>query len=380
MLIGLSSVTYLRSAKADFEAKLKKGQDVTTEAGKIDQKGAALTMSVKEAKEAPAGAETVAAKQDVKDAVQKTGNDAVLLTQKISGVASSAPDSAKTGEQAVSKIVDKLSDAASVAPLQAANEVNKIAEAAQQANLPAVAQKARDTLKVLQQNPKYLEEDARAKVAKLKNVSDAERNALIGAVAELNQPAVKPLLDAVRSVQDSDTADAALLRASVAAALARMKKSVILDDKDAATVVSLLESPDRQTRVDASEVLMDLSDSASIRGAYSAMEPALKQPGEPVGTNGSKIYCAALVVATWARVLNSEIKAPGPDGQADPNKSMKVFALEKAQELLTRLNADGKGWRDTIELLKELIPKAGGKAPVIESAAAKPTPKPARRK
>jgi hypothetical protein len=358
VLVGLSGVTYLRVMKADFEKKLEKGQEVSDSTSKVERKGDALALTVQAANQAPPTG-TSDARKEVNDAVKTAGNEAVALTQKVQEVAGSSPEVARAGEESVSKMVDKLSEAASVAPIQAAKQVENIAQAAQRANLTAVEQKARDTLVTLKNKPEYIVESVRAQVARLVKTEQSERNSVISAVATLGQPAVKPVLEEVKRLQGIDTPLANGVRAGAAAVLTRMKQPITLDTEDAAVIVTLFESAERQTRADAAEFLMDLSDGASIRAVYTSLEPIIREPGQPSGQNGSKVYNTALVLATWARNLRDSIKAPAPNGQADPMKSMSSFALEKAKELRTLLaTRDAKGWRETISMLDELIQKA----------------------
>lgn len=169
----------------------------------------------------------------------------------------------------------------------------------------------------------------------------------------LGQNAVKPLLAQVEARYRTNTDDDYKMRLGVACALRVMTQPIILDEKDAYWVVSLLRSNDSDTRREAAEFLMNLESSKSVQNCFDELETLFYELCASPKEGGNAVINVAVVVGTWARNLS-----PSTASRV-PAKSMPEVALERAKVWKETLTAKGgPEWASTLKALDELIKRA----------------------
>lgn len=169
----------------------------------------------------------------------------------------------------------------------------------------------------------------------------------------LGQNAVKPLLAQVEARNGKNTEDDYKMRLGVASALHVMTQPIILDEKDAYWVVSLLRSNDSDTRKETAEFLMNLESGKSVQNCFDELEKLFYELCASPKEGGNAVISVAVVVGTWARNLS-----PSTASRV-PAKSMPEVALERAKVWKETLTAKGgPEWSSTLKALDELIKRA----------------------
>lgn len=341
LLCGMVGPTVLQKAVKDFKEGIEAGNQVK--------------------EDAEAAKKTVNAPPTTPDAVKNAENQAnKVIASTQTAVEKDAPKAdVQSGKDAVDNIVDKLQQTVAApntpdATKEKATEaLERIGQSAQQANLPKVARKAEDV--------RRSEPIVATFVSRLTNADDQTLRAIQAQVADIGQPAVRPLVAELiqRSGKNSPADDN--VRLAAAGALAKMKQPIVLTTDEAKAVVTLIQVSDAQTRLAAAEFLMNLEDQQTIHYAFRELQQIARNPGNPDDKiQGAAVYNTAVVLGTWARNLKEGIKAPADAG--GPNTTMARAALQEAKQLDELLKKRGAAkWKHTISDLEDLIKKAEAK-------------------
>ena len=106
-------------------------------------------------------------------------------------------------------------------------------------------------------------------------------------------------------------------------------------------IVDLIGDDDPTIRMNASEFLMKIDDAPTVTKVRAELEAAIERRGSP-GVPDNKVYYAAVVLGTWARIL--------PDSQKEVRQSIKTSLLAARN----RMGQEGK-WKNTVTVIDNLL-------------------------
>jgi len=231
-----------------------------------------------------------------------------------------------------------------------------------QANQQALAN-ANNVVDTIQNNVERLKAENNAQVNQrivtlVKDLADSADEVRRRARTELalqGQDAVRPLLREVPSRRNTRTDEDYKTLLGIAIALSRMRQPITLDDEDANSAVQLLGVKDSQTRLAASDFLMNLESQASLERSFQALEGFFSESKKASPPNGNGVFNAAVVMATWARIITPETKIGSSPG-AQPEQMSKLCQTT-AQSWRRELQGESKGydWTKTIAVIDELL-------------------------
>lgn len=207
------------------------------------------------------------------------------------------------------------------------------------------------------ENDGQVNERIRTLTKNLADSADEVRHRARTELALQGQDAVKPLLREVTGRLNTKTDEDYKTLLGVAVALSRMRQPIALDREDANLAVQLLGVKDAQTRLAASDFLMNLESPGSLEFSFQALQKFFLQSKNNSPPNGNAVYNAAVVMATWARVITPETKiAEAPEKGI---KSMRELSQSTAKEWQKVLKEQSQGydWAKTISVIDELLRK-----------------------
>ena len=142
------------------------------------------------------------------------------------------------------------------------------------------------------------------------------------------------------------------IKVGITFSLSKMSESVtITNAEDANLLVKLIGDSETEVRQYASEILMRISDPASIRVCLSELQATINRERMAAPPNGNAVYNGVVVLGTWMRTL--------PSGM-NPEKRAIANYLRDLQPTLTR----DSNWGKTLTLVSELNGLAPESTPV----------------
>lgn len=211
------------------------------------------------------------------------------------------------------------------------------------ASVFSVAEKALkqvDDLNLKKETPKPLSpkaNDLSATIADLKDDDVVKRRNARQVLAKAGASNVPLLLAALRAQPDNYR-----IKVGITFSLSKMSEPVTMTKADdASLLVKLAGDTDPEVRQYASEFLMRLSDSGSIKVCLPELRTAINRERDAAQPNGNAVYNAVVILGTWMRTLPSGLSA-------EKNAIAKYL-----RELKPQLTQDSN-WGKTVALITEL--------------------------